>query len=190
MGKRRPLLIIASSLAALPARGCGESAPGGGVSLGFSEPFDCGTSTCASGQICLTTESSPFTPPADPTFECVAPPSGCDAATLCDCAYPDPYQGRAVTGCSVLAERTLYLTDVSCGGGPCAADQVCVLEGSGGSPVTAATPAACVNLPDGCTRSMDFCSTPCADAVATASGGSRTGCMGADWALAIWIDPA
>jgi hypothetical protein len=181
-----PLFALISLTAAL---GCSGSSGSGWGEVGFSDSFECGSSTCSAEQICLQTEPAPYAPQAQTVYECVAPPADCKPSSLCDCDYPDPYAGKQVVGCSVLGERTLRLADVSCGGAPCAEGQLCLVRAQLGTAITAQTPATCVELPTGCTLSQDFCSTTCPGAVAAEAGGVFSGCASAEWTAGVWIEP-
>jgi hypothetical protein len=56
-------------------------ASGGGGGSGGVRP-NCGALTCASGQICISSDAY-FV--GESSHECAAPPAGCNASDLCDC---------------------------------------------------------------------------------------------------------
>jgi hypothetical protein len=123
----------------------------------------------------------PFPAQAPGDDACVPAPPGCDISSLCDCELRDgDWEGQPITGCSILGERSLYVTDVTCGSRRCTPNEVCLARSDDQS---------FVPLPEGCNVSMDFCDTDCADEVARQAGATQAnGCMSADWAVAVTLD--
>jgi hypothetical protein len=168
--------------------GCGSSeGQGSSNPFGAASPVECGTLTCSATEICIIRESGPFMDPAEDTYSCEPAPSGCDPASLCDCPAAEGNWGAdPITGCSLLGERSLYVTDVTCGAAPCTASEVCVVTGSPFSnPIG---PRSCAPLPTDCAPGEDFCDTDCGDRAASALGKTKTGCVGADWAVGIYVN--
>jgi hypothetical protein len=168
--------------------GCGGGDEKDGSSpFGAAQPVECGTLTCSATQVCIIRQSGPFMDATDDSYSCEPAPSGCDPAALCDCpASEGTWAGQPITGCSLLGERSLYLTDTTCGTAPCAANELCVVTGSPfASPLG---PRSCAPLPTDCAPSENFCDTDCGDRAASALGKTKSGCVGSDWAIGIYVN--
>ncbi len=167
--------------------GCGSSnstTDDGGGDAGSAE---CGESTCTGQQICIIRQSGPFTADAPDTYECADPPEGCAPSSLCDCeAASGSWEGLPVTGFSLLGERSLYVTDTSCGTlPPCGLAEACMAQGS---PFTEVGAASCQPLPEGCAVDRTFCEAGCGESVASAAGRSYAGCAAATWGVGVYVD--
>lgn len=158
-----------------------DDGDGGGFSLGHSGPFACGQSTCTARQMCIHSNVARFSSATPDSESCVPLPEGC-ATALCDCdASEGDWEGQPITGCSILGERSLWVTNANCGSRRCTAREACVIRGAEQS---------CQPLPPSCSVELKFCDSECPAEVARAAGAARSsGCMGADWAVAVYVEP-
>jgi hypothetical protein len=155
----------------------GKAAGGSG---GASTPkTNCGDLTCKSGEICISSDA--FFAGED-SKECAAPPAGCSASSLCDCAISD-WKGSPITGCVALGTSTLYVADLSCGDAPCAAGMVCLIDDS------EAKPPSCVAAPAGCAIDNMFCAADCAKQVAMAANMEYAGCKASSAGVGVTVRP-
>jgi hypothetical protein len=178
--------IAAASLFVLPISGCGSSTddPGPQGTNGLvSGSVSCGTLTCNAAQTCLVSQSLlPFSEGLR-SYSCIETPAGCGGLELCDCpATQGDLQGKPITGCSLLGERSLYVTDVTCGERRCSSDEYCLVKHEGAGVTTTALSKECVARPSGC---ADVCATDCKAQVAAHEGLQVIGCLTSEFAQAI-----
>lgn len=173
----------AGSGGALATGGSAGSSTGGKASAGSggtgAPKTNCGDLTCKSGEICISSDA--FFAGED-SKECAAPPAGCSASSLCDCAISD-WKGSPITGCVALGTSTLYVADLSCGDAPCAAGMVCLIDDS------EAKPPSCVAAPAGCAIDNMFCQADCAKQVAMAANMEYAGCKASSAGVGVTVRP-
>ncbi|MGC4086756.1 MAG: hypothetical protein QM756_02440 [Polyangiaceae bacterium] len=169
---------LTAAVSALCVAGCGSSSGDGthgATSIAPSGSVSCGTLTCSGTQTCLVSQSlRPFSE-GPSTYSCITTPTGCGGFELCDCpATQGELDGKPVTGCSLLGERSLYVTDVTCGDRNCNDNEYCLVK---------ATTSQCFPLPEACAATM--CSADCKSQIAAQQNVTVSGCLKADYARAV-----